>query len=188
MRLVLGCEAVPDVARRPPQIAGVLRPLPRLGGAPLAHREDDRAAALPERVRHHRIGFLRIAVAGAAPVVFQVIDAPAGISQRVLVFVALAPRAPAAGQAAGVGVDTELETARMDVVRQRLDTRREFLRVGGDEAISIARAVPAIVDDDILIAGVAHSARDHRVRRRPHRLLVDVAGELVPAVPAHRRS
>ncbi len=57
VRLVPGREAVPDVAGGAPQIADVLRPQPRLGRAPLAHREDDRPAALrgAHRPSPHRL-------------------------------------------------------------------------------------------------------------------------------------
>jgi hypothetical protein len=105
VRLLLGPEIVGDVAGRAPEIADVLCPQPRLRSAPLAHRKDDVAAALAQRVGHQRISLLSIAVAGAAPIVFQVIDAPAGIGQRVLIFVALASWPAAAEESSAFPVD-----------------------------------------------------------------------------------
>ena len=49
--------------------------------------------------------------------------------------------------------------------------------------------LPAVVDHDVLIAGIFH-ADSKPWRRRPLRIRssLDVAGELVPTVPAHGRS
>src|SRR5438270_12625132 len=73
----------------------------------------------------------------------------------------------------------------MDVVGERLDARREVLRIGGDETIGVARAGPAIVDHHILVAGVAHARGNHRVGGVARHFLVHAARELVPAVPTH---
>src|SRR5690242_4444438 len=98
--------------------------------------------------------------AGIAPIVFEIVDAPRGILRRVLVFVAPGPGPAAAGLRSSVGIDAEFESLGMDVVAERLHTRGKALRVGLDISMRVARALPAIVDHNIEIAGVAHSGGD----------------------------
>ncbi len=178
---------VADVPRRAPQVADVGRPFPRLGGAPLAHRKNDIATGVAQRHGHDRIVGLGIVGAGLAPVVFQVVDAPARIGLGVLVFMAARARMVAAGFQAGVGIDAELQPLGMDVVGQGLDARRKALGVGDDEAVFIAALLPAVVDDDVLIAGGLHAGRHHGVGGAANLGFVDIAVEVVPGIPAHRR-
>src|SRR4051794_33282987 len=105
--LVVRREAVPDVSGRTPQIRTVLCPQPRLRRTPLAHGKDDRPAARAKRISHDCISFLSAAVAGAAPIIFKVIDAPTGIGESILVFVALATGTSSASQSSGVGIDAK---------------------------------------------------------------------------------
>ena len=58
---------------------------------------------------------------------------------------------------------------------------------GLQHAVRVTPALPAVVDVDVDVAGIAHAARDHRVGDLAHGAVVDVGAELVPAVPAHRR-
>jgi len=60
-------------------------------------------------------------------------------------------------------------------------------RVRLDEAELIALAMPAIVDDDILIPRCFHAACHHRVCGLANEILINVAGEFVPTVPTHGR-
>jgi hypothetical protein len=48
--------------------------------------------------------------------------------------------------------------------------------------------LPAIVDDDVFVAGVLHAAADESVGGGLDEIFTDVAGETVPTVPAHGRS
>src|SRR5688572_24434464 len=121
MLLVLLVETVPNVARRAPQVADVPGPLPRLCRAPFANREDNIASCGAKRIGHQRIGFLGIAISGEAPVVLQIIDAPARILDCVLILMTLAARALAAGHPSGIRVDPELQAFRVDVIGERLD-------------------------------------------------------------------
>src|SRR5437764_1405865 len=73
----------------------------------------------------------------------------------------------------------------MDVIGKRLHPMRESFRIGDDVPIFIARDLPTIVDDYILIAGIFHSAANHRVCDAPNQVFSDIAGELVPAIPSH---
>src|SRR2546421_2795245 len=178
---------VVDVPCGPPQIPHVLRPLPRFRRPPFAHAEYDRPSRRRQRIAHRGVRLLSVPRIGAAPVVLQVIDAPARVLHRVLKFVPLAARPLCACQFSSIRIQSELQPFRVDVIRQRFDTGRESLRVGNDESIFIAAHLPAIVDHDVLITRILHSARHHRVGHGLDHVFADVAAEFVPAVPAHRR-
>src|SRR6267154_3034478 len=76
----------------------------------------------------------------------------------------------------------------MDVVGKSFDTGGESFRVGDDVSGSVAVELPAIVNDNVLVAGVLHAAANESVGGGLDEILVDVAGEAIPTVPAHRRS
>ena len=76
----------------------------------------------------------------------------------------------------------------MNVVRQRLDTAGESLGVCLDEAVGVALAVPAVVQVNIGVAGIAHSRFHEGVGYAAHEFLVDIAAKFVPCVPAHLRA
>lgn len=181
--------AIDNVAGRAPKMADVLRPFPRLGGAPFAHAKHDRPAGGVERVAHRGVGLDGVAGAGATPIVFQIIDAPLRVAARVLIFVALIARIAGTGELAGVAVDAELEAARAQIVGKRLKPAGKLVRIGYEIALRIALARhPAVVEIDIIVAGVAHAVLDHRFGDALDELLVDMGGEGVPGIPAHRRS
>src|SRR5438105_4621940 len=90
------------------------------------------------------------------------------------------------GLGARVGVDTELEAFGVDGIGQRLDPMRKARAVGDDYTARVTRRLPAIVDDHVAIAGVAHAARGDRIRLFADELIADIAAEVVPAVPPHR--
>ena len=54
--------------------------------------------------------------------------------------------------------------------------------------LAIALHLPAIVDHDVLIAGVLHAGLDHGIGHLPDQVFAHMASEFVPAVPSHRRS
>src|SRR5713101_492217 len=100
---------------------------------------------------------------------------------------------PAAGAAragfrASIGIDAEFEALGVDVIGEGLDAGGESFRVGDDVGSSVAADLPAIVNDDVFVAGVLHAAADEGVGGGLDEILVDVAGEAVPTVPAHGRS
>src|ERR1019366_6575076 len=47
---------------------------------------------------------------------------------------------------------------------------------------------PSVVDVDVDIAGIFHAAGDHGVSLGAHGSRIDLLREMIPAVPAHRRS
>lgn len=75
----------------------------------------------------------------------------------------------------------------MNIVGQRFYTRRKFLRISYNEVKAVAANLPAIVDDDLSVAGVFHPARYHGIDGLADNLLTDVSLETVPDVPPHER-
>src|SRR5579871_2252297 len=186
--LLFSFPVVVDVARRSPQISRVPGPLPRFCRSPFAHAKNDRPACGGKRIMHRRVSFLRVARVGAAPVVLQIVHAPARVLYRVLEFVALAAGPFRASQFSGVRIQSEFQSLRMNVICKRFNAGRESLWVGQNKSIFVAAHLPAIVDHNVLIAGVFHSACHHRVCHRLDHLFADVAAEFIPTVPAHWRS
>src|SRR6185312_13362980 len=119
---------------------------------------------------------------GVAPVRLDVIDAPPGILRRVLELMALAARTAGAGLVAGIGVDAEPETAPVKIIAERLHSRRKARRIGLNIAVSVARALPAIVDVDVNVSRIAQAGRNHRVGGLLDQRLIDLAAVAVPAV------
>jgi len=126
---------------------------------------------------------------GIAVVVLQVIDPPAGVGPGVLVLVSLGAGSTGAGLGPPIGVESELEPLGVGMARERLDATGEPGRFRLDGAVVRAADLPAVVQVQVDITGVAHPARDERVSDAPELGLVEVAaaGQLVPAVPAHGR-
>ena len=78
--------------------------------SPHSHRlEHHRTARLAQRLAHGEVGAFGLEAVGVAPVVLEVVDAPLGVGERVLVLVATAAGLAAAGLPAGVGIDAELQ-------------------------------------------------------------------------------
>src|SRR5713101_99844 len=184
----LATPAIGDVAGGAPEVANVARPEPGLVGAPLAEAEDDGAAGGFQGVAHGGVGCRGVLRAGVAPIVFEIVDAPGGVLQGVLIFMAAAAGALLAGERASIGIDAKFQAFGMDVIGEDLDAVGEILGVDDDVAGSVAADLPAIVDNDVFVAGVLHAARDEGVGRRLDEILGDVAAETVPTVPAHGRS
>src|ERR1043165_3197914 len=179
--------AVLYVAGGAPEVADVFGPQPRFGRAPLADAENDRASGFEQRVTHDRIRGGCVLRAGRAPVVLQIVDVPRRALACVLKLVAATAWTFLTSEGARVGVETKLQAFRMNVVREGFHAGGKSLRIGLDVALRVAIDLPAVVDHEIDVTGVAHAARDHRVGHVLDQLFADVAGKLVPTVPAHRR-
>src|SRR4029078_6962006 len=122
-----------------------------------------------------------------APVVLQIVDVPLRVTLRILILAAATARVAAARLGARIRVDAQPEPLGMDVISQGFDARGELLRVGPDKSLAVAFPLPAIIDVYVLIAASLHSIGRHGVSRCADDLLVDVASELIPAVPPHGR-
>src|SRR3989442_9301714 len=86
-----------------------------------------------------------------------------------------------------VGVDAEFEALGVHVVGERLDAVGEARGIRHESSLRVTYHLPAVVDHDVPIPSVAHAARDHGVGGFADQPVRDVAPEVVPAVPAHRR-
>src|SRR5271167_2207463 len=86
----LAFPVIRDVSGSAPKIPDTLAPEPRLCSAPFAHAEHYGAAGGEKSVAHSGVSLFGIARASIAPVVFKVINTPAGILQGVLILVTLA--------------------------------------------------------------------------------------------------
>src|SRR6185295_2556778 len=76
----------------------------------------------------------------------------------------------------------------MNVICEGFHAGRKAFWIGQDVALCVAIDLPAVVDDEIDVAGIAHAARHHGIGHRLYQILADVAGKLIPTVPTHRRS
>ena len=164
----------------------------RLAGAPRGDRENHRPAGRVQGVPHKLVVVARLlsGVVHAAKVVLDVVDAPRRIVECIHLLVAPGTRArlALARGVAGTGVDAELEAQRVDVVTQSLHAARELVLEGEDVPRDIvAGSLPAIVQVDIVVAGVAQAGVHHGPRHLSDELLVDLASKHVPRVPAHCR-
>ena len=75
----------------------------------------------------------------------------------------------------------------MNIVGKRLYAIRKLLRVRDDVVAVVPAALPKVIDEDILVAGVAQPAFHHGIGGLLDELLGYVALEHVPRHPAHGR-
>jgi len=182
----LAVVGVVDVAGGAPEVADVGGPFPGLGAAPFADAQDHRASGCVDAVSDALVGVLRVGGAGAAPIVFEVVDAPGRKGAGILELVAPAAGIAAAGERAGARVDAELEAVGMEVIGEGFHAARKLGGIGDEVALRVALFErPGVVDDEVVVAGVAHAIFDHGFGGFADDAFVDVAGEGVPAVPAH---
>src|ERR1700730_12247558 len=97
---------VADVSGGPPGIATHgATPLPHVCATILAEAVKDGASCLQERVAHLLVDrlhlFVGVDVASAAPIVFEIVHAPGGVSSRILLFVTVASLVARAGIGTG---------------------------------------------------------------------------------------
>src|SRR5579859_5876529 len=186
--LLLSSPSILDIACSPPQVSAYfLAPQPGFGGAPFADAEHNRTPRGVERGANIGIRCPRVLSSGVAPVVLQVVHAPGGVLDCVLILVPESPRASRASFRACVRVDPELQPQRMNVVADGLHSMRKALRIGNDVSARIPAHLPAIVDVDVHVSGIFHARLYHRVGHSLDHVFADVAGELVPRVPSHWR-
>ena len=180
-----------NIAGGAPEIRAHLRPpRPNIGGAVFAQAVDEGAAAPRQGPAHLLVGRLKVGVmvdsGSAAPIVFEIVDSPLGESLRILLLVTVTSLIAATGHRPGRGVDAQLQSTAVNVVRERLHVGK--LGVGDDVALGVAPTLPGVVDVNENIAGRGHAAGHYCVRGLAHRDVVDLVAEMIPAVPAHRRS
>src|SRR6185503_7780064 len=137
---------VADVARHTPEMTTDFpAPLPHLASAVLTNAEHDVARLLAEDVAHQLVRLHAILerrhrrdLAVTAPVVLQVVEAPARVGSRVLLLVLPGRAESLAGRRTRRRVQTRLEAQRVNVVDEALHVRE--VRVGGRLTIRVPRA------------------------------------------------
>src|SRR5436853_484080 len=145
-----------NIACGAPGISRARSPGPRSFHAPIADAEEYRTPGARDRVTEFRILHFGIEAFGGAPIDLDVIDAPGRVGLNILLFVLIAAGALFASEAAGVGVEAELQSLGVDVIGKRLHSIWETVGVDHDGAVGGAADLPAIVNVDVLIAGVFH--------------------------------
>src|SRR3712207_7322768 len=84
-------------------------------------------------------------------------------------------------------IDAEQQAARVQIVTEGLHAAREALRVGAEVAGGVPVGVePAVVDDDVPVAEVAHAGADEGIGGVVQQRLVDGPAEGVSGVEVHR--
>ena len=154
---------------------------------PLADAEHDVAPRVLQSVSHSAVALSGGGTVGrsVAVVVLQIVYAPRGEGACVLLLKTQTRCPSAAGELCRIRVDAELQSFGVYIVGERLYARRKLLRVGYDVVLTVASALPEVVDEDIFVAGVAEPAFNHGVSGLAYELFVDVALEEVPCHPSH---
>src|SRR5690348_14555453 len=115
--------------------------------------------------------------AALAPIVFQVIHAPAGVGLRVLLFVAEAAFITGARFFGGRRIDAKLQAFTVNIIGESFHVGK-FV-VGMNDALSVTLTGPRIIDDDVFITGSFHAARNHGVGLSADGFVVNAAGEMI---------
>src|SRR5204863_3861569 len=116
-----GVPGIANIAGGAPGVAADFGPpFPNFRAAVLAKTVENRPAGFEQRVAHFLINglhfFIGVEGAGAAPVVFEIVDAPGGESFGVLLFVAVAAFVAGAGVGTGRRVDADFQAVAVDVI------------------------------------------------------------------------
>ncbi len=123
-----------------------------------------------------------------AVVVFEQVNPDFGEVICVVELMSEAARIARAGLYAAAGIHAEFQAFGVDVIGDRPHAVGELFVIGDKAAVDAAAAfAPAVVDDQIFVPGIAQTRSDHRVGGLANHLFVDVIGEGVPGIPAHRR-
>ena len=182
-----------------PQVGDILAPGPGLGDAVLGDAVDNVPPGFLECVAHfakRRRAIELVGFVGAAPVVLEVVNPPRGKGVRILLLMVQAAQAinrvtvpmVCTGLGTGHSVDAELQALGVDVVTDGLHAAGKTIRVGEEHTVSTAPALPAVVNDYILVAGLAHAIAGHGISScLDHGFVEPIAADLVPTIPSHGR-
>ena len=133
-----------------------------------------------ERITHEGVRSLRVDIVGEAPVILEVVDVPACVRERILIFVAIAAGIATAGEITGITVDTEFHALGMGIRSESLDSGWELLFILMDEALLIPLSVPTVIYVHIDVASIDEAELHHLVDGVHDELFIDVGHEAVP--------
>lgn len=178
-------EAIPDIGGDTPEVSDAFAPFPGLVFSPFADAQHDGTSTGFERVTHGLVCGSGVLAFVGTPVVFQVVYAPFSVLPGILKLVTAAAWTPLTGPAAGAGVDAEFESFAVNVIGQRFHAIWKMRGVGHDVAHGIAAHLPAVVDDDVFVAGLFHACCHHGIGHFLDKGFADLAAKFIPTVPAH---
>lgn len=99
---------------------------------------------------------------------------------------ALITRFRIAGVRTYIGVDSGLQSARMDVVHQRFHPIGKANWIDNQFAAGISSGSNALLNQHIAVPKIPHPGGDQRICLVANRLLVVVTEKMVPTGPSHR--
>ena len=144
-------------------------------------------AGAAKRLSHFAIDGLHfvglVDVAGAAPVVFQIVHAPGSVLAGVVVLVAVAAFVPRASLRPGRRIDAEFQALAVHIFSKRLHVGEFLVRLNAVE-FTAALALPRVVDVDVLPPVID---QPDGVGRSTHVGVRHLTAKMVPTVPPHGR-
>ena len=109
-------KTVVNIAGGSPQVSGFFSPCPGFAVTPFAHAEKNGSSCCTECVSHKLVSTYGVYVVGSTPVVFEVINSPAGVGDGILILVSETSGSATTGCASGIGIDTKFKTFGMYVI------------------------------------------------------------------------
>jgi len=76
----------------------------------------------------------------------------------------------------------------MDIIGQGFNSRWKGLFIHHNISFLVPVPLPAVVNNNILVSCIFHTAFDHGIGHFTDHRLINAASILIPAVPAHGRS
>ena len=214
-RVQHGAPAILQIAPCPPDVRPV-RLAPLRGAVAAAVGIDEVARLLQQFVVQHaeRLDVVRLHwlaprrlpkehLLVVAPVVLHVVDAPFGPGRRIDRLVSIAAFVARARRRSWRGIDAELESKGMEIIRQRLHVRE--IRIRHDAAVGetygtlasrlpdaplgirLRRPLPAIVEVHIAPTMIGQPLLDENASRLADDFVRHPRPPGVPCAPAHRR-
>lgn len=124
---------------------------------------------------------------GIAEIIFQEVESPKGKVGCICILVMkTAGLGMAAGEGSTVAVDSGMETSRVDVVGERLQSGGELFGYGNKVSLPVALGKrPTVVDTEIGISGVAEAQLLHSISEKMEFLLGNIVLEDVPCEQSH---
>jgi len=175
---------VTNVSGGTPAVADGLGPLGRIVNTPFTHGEEDGSACLVQSITHRRIALLRLRSSVVAVIIFEIVNTPLSVCLSINSFIAQRTWSALACVGSSIRIQTKLQTLGMCIVHKRLDAVGEA-GIDNNLAVLCTARLPAVIKIDVVVACLGKTGAHKGINGLADKLLVDVAGKLVPAVPTH---